>query len=219
MTNENDSLNAFRGMITAFGEEAFPQGFVHGLPLKSHIISLAWIHECDVVPKRRAKFPTWSWTGWEGGVVLPEMIRWFGEHSFVAVDESHLQPTFLTCQGNEIAIDGWVVELDIRTEPFSELFVPDREESIAIVKEGDLSHNNSLPTGRYTCLVIRRYTERLGWKDGDVDIKRKETWVVLAFEHLADRQQAVRRSVLTIGLFIGESSDQIVRRKEVVRLI
>lgn len=224
MTNENDSLNAFRGLITAFRKQSFPQGFVHGLPLKSHIISLAWIHEGGVVPKRRANFPTWSWTGWEGGVTLPYKLRLLAEDPSAVVDESHLEPAFLKCDGDEIEIDGWVVDLDIRTEPFSEVFIPGREESIATVRVGDSTHNNTLPTGRYTCLIIRRHSEILGsrWAENDqssAKLKQRDTLFVLAFDQIPHEKQAVRRSLLTIALFAGESSDQIVRRREVVRLI
>ncbi|KAJ5654435.1 heterokaryon incompatibility protein-domain-containing protein [Penicillium lividum] len=224
MTNENDSLNAFRGLITAFRKEFFPQGFLHGLPLKSHITSLAWIHESDVVPKRRANFPTWSWTGWEGGVTLPRKLRLSDDDPAAIVNDKHLEPTFLGCHGNELEIEGWVTKLDIRTEPFSEVFVPGREESIATVKEGESNHNNTLPTGRYTCLIIKRHIEILGSNNAEivrsgVRMKQRDTFFVLALDRIAHRRQAVRRSLLTITLFVGESSDQIVRRKEVLRLI
>ncbi|KAJ6020775.1 hypothetical protein N7540_006279 [Penicillium herquei] len=226
MTDENDSLNAFRGLITAFTNASFPQGFVHGLPLKSDIISLAWIHESGVVPKRRAKFPTWSWTGYEGGVILPRKLMISAEDPFALAthDVNHLEPCFLSCHGNELNIEGWVMELDIRTEPFSEVFVPGREDSIATVREGESNHNNVLPTGRYTCLVVRRLLEVLGSTNpafvrSGAELKRRDTLFLLALDQIAQSGQVVRRSLLTIMLFAGESSDQIVRRKEVLRLI
>lgn len=74
MTKESDSLNAFRGILTAFKRLLFPEGFVHGLPPRGHTSSLAWMHSRDVTPRRRAGFPSWSWTGWEGEVVYPEKL-------------------------------------------------------------------------------------------------------------------------------------------------
>ena len=61
MTNESDSLNAFRGMLTAYEAEIFPEGFICGMPLHSHVYILAWVHKRNVVPKRRPALPSWSW--------------------------------------------------------------------------------------------------------------------------------------------------------------
>lgn len=216
MTNENDSLNAFRGILIVLSNRSFPQGFVHGLPLKSHIISLAWIHESDVVPKRRTNFPTWSWTGWEGAVKLPWKLRLMAEDPSAIIDERHMEPNFLACHGNEMEIEGWVMDLHIRTEPFSEVFVPGREEEISTVRERDSSHNNTLPTGCYTCLIIRRHLKILGSENSDgvrsgVKLKRRDTLFVLAFDRIPHEKQAVRKSLLTVTLVAGESSDQIER--------
>ncbi|KAH6646973.1 hypothetical protein BKA67DRAFT_540441 [Truncatella angustata] len=122
MTNESDSLNAFRGVISALGRQLFPKGFVHGIPLSSHTFALGWMHSRDVSPRRRPQFPTWSWTGWEGKVMYPGKLL----DTANALDE------------NQVGVEGWSVIIDIRTEPFSELFVPRQNESLLPLKKETL---------------------------------------------------------------------------------
>ncbi|KAL2825644.1 hypothetical protein BDW59DRAFT_161604 [Aspergillus cavernicola] len=121
MTNESDSLNAFRGMLTSLGDRLIPDGFVYGLPLNSHPISLAWMHLEGATPKRRAQFPSWSWTGWEGAVVFPEKLLDYADRQSRKV-VNDLEPRFLASEGNEISVEGWVVHLDIRTDPIKRAF-------------------------------------------------------------------------------------------------
>ncbi|KAJ5935892.1 heterokaryon incompatibility protein-domain-containing protein [Penicillium verhagenii] len=92
--------------------------------------------------------------------------------SEATIGDDDLKPTFSSCDGNEAEIEGWLMELDIRTEPFSESFVLGREESIATVIKEESRHSNTLSSGRYTRLVIKRRLEillrllELIWKVG-----------------------------------------------------
>ncbi|KAJ5511286.1 Heterokaryon incompatibility [Penicillium expansum] len=213
MTKESDSINAFRGMLTTLGAQLFPGGFVHGLPLKSHPNSLAWMHLDGVIPQRRAQFPSWSWAGWEGAVVFPEKLLANSDinaasENFTNID---LGSQFLASEGNEISVEGWVVYLDIRTDPLSELFVPGQRDSVGTVKEGHSFHNNTLNTGIYTCLVIQRLAEPTWGLDS-----RREIVFLLALQQTGSKIQ--RRTQLTVTLFRSQSFDQIPREKKVLQL-
>lgn len=212
MTNESDSLNAFRGILTALKRQLFPEGFVHGLPLRSHTSSLAWMHSRAVTPKRRAEFPSWSWTGWEGEVVYPEKLLDNADGHTPSTSEIDLEVHFLASHGDEIEIEGWLLDLDVRTQPFSEIFVPGKDDSIGTVKEGESIHNNTLETGRYTCLVIQRLCEKILGRES-----QRETVFMLVLEQT--NQQTRRQTILSVTLFPRQDFDQIRREKRVIRLI
>lgn len=213
MTHEKDSLNAFRGLLKVLRDRCFPQGFVHGLPLKNDIMTLAWVHKEDVIPKRRPDFPSWSWTGWEGEVSLPVKLFSIIQDSATTTSHDDLEPIFLGCHDDEIEIEGWVMELEIKTEPMSEVFLPGREESVGFAQEGEFSHHNTLPTGRYYCLVMKIHLGRI------TGGKRKDTLFLLALDKSTREGLFWRRALLTVSLWPGESSDPIARRKEIVRMI
>ncbi|KAF3007241.1 hypothetical protein E8E14_009234 [Neopestalotiopsis sp. 37M] len=165
MTNEGDSLNAFRGVLSLLGDDLFPEGFIHGLPLRSHACSLGWMHSRDTKPKRRLEFPSWSWTGWEGTAMYAENLIDAAGQKHLSNTTKDLELDYLGCDNNYIDVEGWCVDIDIRTEPLSELFAPGQDESIGTVKEGDHKHNNTLKTGSYHCLIIQRVSERIKGRD------------------------------------------------------
>jgi hypothetical protein len=159
MTNDSDSLNAVLGIIS-FLEKALDQPkFILGLPLRTYPAALAWMHASGVMPRRRADFPSWSWVGWEGKAVYSQgMIVETQEDDFPMVD---LEPEVISDQGRELELKGWVVSLDIFTEPLSEVYVPDVNGSVTgYITEGSELHPNTLPTGKYSCLVARRVREK-----------------------------------------------------------
>jgi hypothetical protein len=171
------------------------------------------MHRRDVTPKRRAEFPSWSWTGWEGEVAYPEKLLDAADGHSPYISDIKLELHFLGSHEDEIEVEGWLVVLDVRTEPFSEIFIPGQDDSIGTVKEGLSIHNNTLKTGRYTCLVIQKLYEMMrGCHEW-----RKETVFMLALERT--NQQTRRQTVLTVTMFSGQDFDQIRREKQVIRLI
>ena len=64
MTYDDDALHALSAVLKRFEETAYKSGFVHGLPVEDLPTALLWTHATR--PRRRDRFPTWSWTGWEG---------------------------------------------------------------------------------------------------------------------------------------------------------
>lgn len=75
LSDPNDGLNAFSGILTAMSE-FFPNGFYQGLPEFFFDIALLWkaSHPAGkeiVMPSRRSKdsstskFASWAWAGWE----------------------------------------------------------------------------------------------------------------------------------------------------------
>lgn len=170
----------------------------------------------NIIPKRRAEFPSWSWTGWEGTVVFPEQfLDVAAEHDNNAMWEIDLEARLLGDVIEDeikLELEVWVVEIDIRRGPFSEIFIPGVDESIAVVKEGEALHNDTLRAGSYTCFVIQRHCERV--HDG---VWARERVFLLSIErtdHLARR-----RALLTAALSPEYSFDLIKREKQVICLI
>lgn len=212
MTNESDSLNAFLGMLTGFSSRLFPEGFMFGLPLLSHPASIGWIHHRQSKPKRRALLPSWSWAGWEGTALIPgDLLNMFdgsGETSTIP----DLEIKILSLDGNTLIVEGWTVNLNIKTEPFSEVFVPELNESIATVMEGNLLHNNSLPTGCYSCLLVQRQCER----NSNRSPPRQKAFM-LVLDCLGEAVQ--RRTMITVTLFAGYDLRQMKLEKRIVKLV
>ncbi|KAK8102246.1 heterokaryon incompatibility protein-domain-containing protein [Apiospora sp. TS-2023a] len=95
LTYDSDSLNAFGGMIKRFESlERATLRHLWGMPFFDQrddispgeivdytgffLAGLSWYHcESPKVapphPRRRKRFPSWSWTGWEGAVTWPQV--------------------------------------------------------------------------------------------------------------------------------------------------
>ncbi|KAI1270307.1 hypothetical protein F5Y18DRAFT_434697 [Xylariaceae sp. FL1019] len=72
LTREYDSLNAALGMFNTLESSRIQH--LYGIPLRRrgsiHELSIAWYH--DNTGTRRQLFPSWSWSGWEGGIYMNE---------------------------------------------------------------------------------------------------------------------------------------------------
>jgi hypothetical protein len=80
---DEDSLNAFQGIIKQFSQERHAFNHVCGLAYLSNCIkckpgcskklnffahALSWMHREGTKARRRNLFPSWTWAGWEGHV-------------------------------------------------------------------------------------------------------------------------------------------------------
>jgi hypothetical protein len=73
---DEDSLNAFQGIIKQFSQERYAFNHVWGLAYPSNgprsldifVHSLTWMHRKETKARRRNLFPSWTWAGWEGHV-------------------------------------------------------------------------------------------------------------------------------------------------------
>lgn len=78
---DSDSLNAFQGIIQRYAKLQRPVNTIWGMPYTAQgekrglyfCVALCWRHELNSpnnskCPRRRPEFPSWTWTGWEGGV-------------------------------------------------------------------------------------------------------------------------------------------------------
>lgn len=65
MTDPGDAINALSGIIQDW-KEHYGAEFYVGLPVQYFDWGLLWTAQTYL--KRRAKFPSWSWAGWEGAV-------------------------------------------------------------------------------------------------------------------------------------------------------
>lgn len=212
LTNEGDSINAGLGILTSMGKQLFKAGFVHGLPLRSHPQSLGWMHDRRCSPKRRNAFPSWSWAGWEGEVHFPDMLQEDSKERKVHNPREDLTVQFLAARGNEITIEGYVVELNIRTEPFSEAFDVGGHEAIGSVRETNFLHNNTLPSGIYNCLVIQRVTYQIA-----EDTPEKEQVFLLFLDWQG--KVAERKTLGTLTTFPGRTVTKARPERKVIRLI
>lgn len=67
LTFESDALNAFKAVTSAL-TKSFPGGFHFGLPVFAFDIGMLWSEDGPL--RRRPKFPSWSWLGWNGPLGL-----------------------------------------------------------------------------------------------------------------------------------------------------
>ena len=74
LTYEEDAVRAFAGATEIMGS-TFPGGLLHGLPVFFFDIAMLWQPGANTA--RRNDQPSWSWTGWKGGV---ECWKWWYPH-------------------------------------------------------------------------------------------------------------------------------------------
>lgn len=76
LTYDNDVLNAVEAVFTAH-RQAFPHGFLWGLPIDFFDMALLWSSNCGFSGLKRrqasalssqSQFPSWTWAGWVGVV-------------------------------------------------------------------------------------------------------------------------------------------------------
>jgi len=127
------------------------------MPLKDFPQALRWYHPRWVKPRRRPAFPSWSWTGWEGQAVYSGPLNLLKEQERGHVDAStDMTVRFVSIHDQTLTVEGHVVRLEIRTEPFSDAYVPSSEYLLGPVKEGNCLHHNTLPSRTGDFLVIKR---------------------------------------------------------------
>ncbi|KAI0482774.1 HET-domain-containing protein [Xylariaceae sp. FL0804] len=213
LTNEEDSINACLGILAAMEKRLFRSGFSFGLPVSSHPQTLAWFHQRRCSPKRRSKFPSWSWAGWQGQVTFPGLlISDTGDEYLFFNPKRSMDLQLVHVEGQELTLQGWVVALDVRTDPFSEAFVVGEDaEPIGALTERNFLHNNTLPSGEYSCLIIQRVTYQIG--EGGPE---RERAFLLALEWQG--QIARRKTLMTLNAFPGMSLMQAHPERRTVRL-
>lgn len=161
MTKDDDSLNAITGLLTYLRKSWKLNDFVWGLPLKDFPQSLRWYHtRHGEVPRRRRQFPSWSWCGWAGEVAYSDALDLVNHSRMKATGYTTLMTDmtvrYESIQDQILTVKGYLIDLDIRTNPFSEAYLPGTDLLLGIVKERDFLHNNTLPSGIYKCLVVER---------------------------------------------------------------
>ena len=85
MTEEEDALRAFGGILTGL-EEMYTAGFFWGLPLEDFNWALLWEGWWPMLPVQfpplRRKFPTWCWAGWNMPFSLYLPIDYTDPHQY-----------------------------------------------------------------------------------------------------------------------------------------
>lgn len=199
MTNDRDSLNAFLGIVSYLRKSWFPKGLVWGMPLAELPQALRWYHPRSVNPRRRPDFPSWSFTGWEGQAVYsgPLDIRHKNERGRTDVS-THMTARFVGIDDQVLTLEAYIVKLEIRTDPFSDAYVPGTEDLLGPVRERNFLHNNTLPSKTDDFLIVERIRYRVA-----PDRPFREDLYLLLLDwdgHVAQRRTKVR-------LFLGPDVD------------
>ncbi|KAI9925169.1 hypothetical protein ASPWEDRAFT_45893 [Aspergillus wentii DTO 134E9] len=162
MTNDINSLDAFKGLQSYLCRNLFSNEFVWGLPLQDFPQSLRWFHHRKSKPRRRPQFPSWSWAGWEGEAVYSN-----GLNLSKTIDHCHhidkrvdMIPKFISIDGHVLTLEANIARLEIRTNPFSEAFVPETGLYLGRMRERDFHHPTTLPSGVFDFLVVELFHYR-----------------------------------------------------------
>jgi hypothetical protein len=110
-----------------------------------------------------------------------------------------------------LTVEGYQVALDIRTEPFSEAYVPGTDGSLGLVRERNFLHNNTLATGRYDFLVV----ERLRYRTAENRPLREDVYMLLLDW---DGGFGLRRTKIRLSLDPGLTFDSAKPRFGTLRL-
>jgi hypothetical protein len=197
MTNDSDSLNAFLGIVAYLRKSWFPSGLTWGMPLADFPQALRWYHPRWVKARRRPAFPSWSWTGWEGQVVYSGSLDQSSTEERRRIDVSTLMTVqFVQVQDQILTLDAYIITLDIRTDPFSDAYVHGTDELLGPVKEGNVLHNNTLPSGAADFMIVERVKYRVA---PDRPFREDVYMLLLDWED----DIAIRRS--KVRLYIGSS--------------
>jgi hypothetical protein len=154
MTNDSDSLNAFLGILQQLRKSVLPKGLEWGLPLRDFPQSLRWFHPRTVKPRRRPDFPSWSWTGWEGEIVYSDPLNVLRTQKFEA--SADMTVKYVAVDGKALTLEAHNVALEVRTEPFSDVYIPKTETLLGSLQEGNNLHRNTIPSGTYDFLIVER---------------------------------------------------------------
>ncbi|KAI1413579.1 HET-domain-containing protein [Hypoxylon sp. FL1857] len=161
MTNDSDSLNATKGMLSFLQKVMLPQGFVWGLPLEEFPQSLRWYHPRGVKPRRRPDFPSWSYVGWEGEVNFTDKLNLMNGGSSERFDEAvDLGLSYVGIEDKMLDVEGILLRLEVRNEPFNNAYIPETDFLVGVLHEGNVLHKNTLSPGIFDFLII----ERLGFR-------------------------------------------------------
>lgn len=163
MTNYSDSSNAFRGILSSLQRTLLAQGFVWNLPLKEFPQSMRWYHFQTVKPRRRPDFPSWSYLGWEGKAANNDRLdfaiepeRTPGRHE----ETTNMILGYVRIEGTILTVDGVLVRLEVRNEPFNNACIPGTDFLLGILQEGNFLHKNTLPQGVFDFLVVEKLSFR-----------------------------------------------------------
>ncbi|KAK8069403.1 hypothetical protein PG994_006019 [Apiospora phragmitis] len=164
MSNDVDSLNACLGMLSFLEEAVMPGGFVWGLPLKDFPQSLRWYHDNGSEPRRRPGFPSWSFTGWEGTAKWTDSLCMLSEPRFGRLVDTRLDLTvnYVKVDDTVVTLDGYLLQLDIRKEPFDHAYNPNGNVLLGQLQDGHAKHKLTLEPGIFDFLLVERLQFRYG---------------------------------------------------------
>jgi hypothetical protein len=162
MTNDSDSLNAFLGVAAYLRKSWFPNGLTWGMPLTDFPQALRWYHPRWVKPRRRHGFPSWSWTGWEGQATYSGPLDLPSTEERGRYESStDMTAKFVEIENQILTLDAYVVKLEVRTDPFSDAFVPGTEELLGPIKESNFLHSNTLNSRTEDFLIVEKNRYRV----------------------------------------------------------
>jgi hypothetical protein len=128
MTNPDDALNAFSGILQDL-EKEYGGSFFYGLPIPEFQWGLLWRSQHP--PKQRPNFPTWSWAGWEGRLwqiypLNPQKPHEYQPHLRIwKVSKTELQQIFTSLESTNREPQ---IETLFKDDPVTRIGVPDTED-------------------------------------------------------------------------------------------
>ncbi|KAI0846330.1 HET-domain-containing protein [Daldinia vernicosa] len=217
MTNDSDSLNAFRGMLSSLQKTFLPQGFIWGLPLKEFPQSMRWYHPRAVKPRRRPDFPSWSYVGWEGTIAYTDRLDFATGRTGGRFDEVADQILrYLGFEDTILTVDGVLIRLEVRNEPFNNAYIPGTDFLLGILQEGNFLHKNTLPQGTFDFLVVERLSFRYA---PDSNVRHVVYMVMLEGELGSYSRRAMVRLFVEPGLDKQQDYSALFGRSRVVHLL
>ena len=150
LTFERDALNAFTAITSAMSC-TFQGGFHWGIPVLVFDIGLLWSRFSPLM--RRKDFPSWSWLGWSGSVILPKgyeeawdpafvcwepvvevspLFKWYVAddqgHSVGLIDNSYYRYSSAASQPDLQLPEGWSATCDksYRRKGFAHVSLPEQ---------------------------------------------------------------------------------------------
>ncbi|KAK6953432.1 hypothetical protein Daesc_005736 [Daldinia eschscholtzii] len=217
MTNDSDSLNAVRGMLSSLQRSLLPQGFLWGLPIKDFPQSLRWYHPRAVKPRRRPDFPSWSYVGWEGTALYTDRLDFANGRSDGRFDETaDLILRYVGIEEEILSVNGALVKLEVRNEPFNNAYIPGTEFFLGMLQEGNFLHKNTLPQGVFDFLVVERLSFRYA-PDGNV---RHVLYMIMLEEgEVFYSRRAMVRLFVEPGLGKEPEYSTLLEKRQVVHIV
>lgn len=147
-----------------------------------------------------------------------ENLNLVGGSSNVRYEESVDQTaSFVAIDGNALTLDGFLLRLEVRNEPFNTAYFPGTDMVVGSLKEGNVLHSITLPAGVFDFVLVERLRFRYS-----SDTPIRDVLYMIMLHHLDDEYPS-RRAMVTLTVERGLQSQQeyldLTRRRETIVIV